>query len=79
MKTKTSNCLVVAALLLLFGASAQIAVAQDIVHDAEYYILKSQNGERWAAEDGEINAVLSQMGEKYGQPPIMMLIRITTT
>ena len=42
MKTKTSNCLVVAALSLLFGVSAQIAVAQDIVHDAEYYIIEAQ-------------------------------------
>jgi len=25
------------------------AIAVDIVHDAEYYILESQNGERWVA------------------------------
>ena len=27
-----------------------------IVHDAEYYILEAQNGERWSAEDRALNA-----------------------
>ena len=26
-----------------------------IVHDAEYYILEAQNGDKWAAEDKEID------------------------
>ena len=28
-----------------------LSQAKDIVHDAEYYIIEAQNGERWAAED----------------------------
>jgi len=55
------------ALLTLVAAGA--ASAQDIVHDAEYYILEAQNGERWAAEDKELDAKLAQLREKYGQPP----------
>ena len=33
-------------LILLLGIFAIGAYAKDIVHDAEYYILKSQNGEK---------------------------------
>ena len=44
--------LIYAALAFLLGAGA-VAAKEDgkIVHDAEYYILEAQNGERWAAED----------------------------
>ena len=41
-----------AALAILIGAAAVWATEDGkIVHDAEYYILEAQNGERWAAED----------------------------
>jgi arylsulfatase len=69
MKTKTSNCLVVAALSLLFGASAQIAVAQDIVHDAEYYIIEAQNGERWGADEKVIDQKLAEFRRRNGSRP----------
>lgn len=37
---------------LLMGSSGLLreAEAQEIVHDAEYYILYEQHAERWAAE-----------------------------
>ena len=44
-------------------------VCAEIVHDAEYYILEAQNGERWNAEDGEIDKKLADLRKKYGQPP----------
>ena len=34
--------------------------AQEIVHDAEYYILEAQNGERWAVEDRELDDKLAE-------------------
>jgi arylsulfatase len=40
-----------------------------IVHDAEYYILEAQNGERWAAEDQELDKILADLREKHGQRP----------
>ncbi len=40
-----------------------------IVHDAEHYILKAQNGERWATEDNVLDAKLAALRGKYGQPP----------
>ncbi len=61
---------------LLLLASAWIAVpgavAQEgsqIVHDAEYYILDAQNGQQWAVEDGELDAKLAELRQRYGTPP----------
>jgi arylsulfatase len=48
--------------------------AGEIIHDAEYYILESQNGEQWATEDEEIDSVLAQMKQKFGQPPNIVYI-----
>ena len=31
----------------------------EIIYDAEYYVLEAQNGERWAAEDKELDKKLS--------------------
>ena len=64
-------------LLTLITATAFVAsaaVAEEIVHDAEYYILKAQNGERWATEDKGLDAKLDQLREKFGQPPNIVYI-----
>jgi len=45
------------AISLLVGFTAT-AAAKDIVHDAEYYVLEAQNGEKWAAEDKTIKHTL---------------------
>ena len=64
---------VVIMLSLLALSSAGIAGAQPgnkrIVHDAEYYVLHAQNGERWAAEDEELDAKLAALRKKHGRPP----------
>ena len=41
----------------------------DIVHDAEYYILEAQNGERWAAEDAALEKKLAELRARHGTPP----------
>lgn len=46
----------------------------DIVHDAEYYILKAQNGEKWAAEDKQLDAKLAELKQKHGAPPNIVYI-----
>ena len=51
-----------------------LSQAKDVVHDAEYYILESQNGERWAAEDKKLDQKLAELKEKYGQPPNIVYI-----
>ena len=52
---------------LAFGISS--AQADDIVHDAEYYILEAQNGKVWAVEDGKLDEKIAELREKFGRPP----------
>ncbi len=54
---------------LIAGMFLNLAYAADIIHDAEYYILETQNGERWAAEDAELDQKLAELREQHGQPP----------
>jgi len=57
--------------LVVFTAAMMggVASAKDIIHDAEYYILDAQNGEKWAAEDKTLDKRLAELKEKYGTPP----------
>ena len=64
-------------ILLLLGVvvSSQTMIAQDkIVHDAEYYIIEAQNGDRWAAEDKELDARLAELKKEHGQSPNIVYI-----
>ena len=56
-------------LFILTATIASISWAADIVHDAEYYILEAQNGDKWAIEDEGLNARLAALREKHGRPP----------
>jgi arylsulfatase len=58
---------------LIFMVSA---LAQDsgIIHDAEFYILEAQNGEKWSAEDKEIDKRLAELEAKHGTPPNIVYI-----
>jgi arylsulfatase len=47
-------------------AGSGITYAKDIVHDAEYYILEAQNGEKWAADDKSIDAKLTEYKKTNG-------------
>lgn len=51
------------------AACAQGKKAGEIVHDAEYYILQAQNGEKWAVEDGELDKKLAELRKKNGGKP----------
>ena len=39
-------------LLLMMAGTAD---AKDIVHDAEFYVLKAQHGDKWASQDKDID------------------------
>lgn len=54
---------------LLLGAPNFTLAADNIVQDAEYYVLDAQNGERWAAEDVELDKRLAELLKKHGRPP----------
>ena len=60
-----------AALLVI---STQGVWAKDIVHDAEYYILKAQNGERWAEADKSLDKKLADLKKKHGSTPNIVYI-----
>ncbi|SHJ54522.1 arylsulfatase [Shimia gijangensis] len=58
-------------------ATAPFAVAQEkpIIRDAEYRILERQHGDRWTAEDTEIDAKLAELRENNGgKPPNILYI-----
>ena len=68
---------IVACILLTLGSSlmcSTLAQGSKIVHDAEYYILEAQNGERWAAEDVAIDQKLAELRKKHGTPPNLIHI-----
>ena len=60
-KVTGSQTLLSVALVILCCGGVAMATGERIVHDAEYYILEAQNGERWAAEDRELDARLAQL------------------
>lgn len=49
--------------------------SQDIIHDAEYAIIKAQNGEQWIKDDQAIDSMLADIREKNaGKPPNIVYI-----
>ncbi len=64
----------IALLPTLLAVALATAAAADVVHDAEYYVLAAQNGERWAAEDGELDEKLAALRAKHGAPPNIVYV-----
>ena len=44
-------------------------LAQDIVHDAEHYVLLKQYKGQWAEQDEALQEKLDALREKHGTPP----------
>ena len=55
--------------LVLVICSSIRLTAQEIIHDAEFYILKAQHGDNWIKEDVELNKKLKALKAKFGTPP----------
>ena len=67
------------ALMLTFCLvpAAPALAEKDIVHDGEYYFVKSQLGEKWAKEDKEIDAKLAEIRKKNnGKRPNILYVLI---
>jgi arylsulfatase len=68
------------ALIALMGATTlatQALAAKPIIHDGEYYFLKSQYGEQWAKEDKQIDAKLADIRKRNsGKPPNIVYVLI---
>jgi arylsulfatase len=64
-----------AALLLVICAA--MVQAAEIAHDAEYYILEAQNGEKWVKEDKVLDQKIAEFLKKNGgKPPNILYILI---
>ena len=62
--------LILSLLIALVPLAAVLpASAQEIIHDAEYYVLEAQHGEKWAAQDQRIQAKLDELKRKHGKSP----------
>lgn len=62
------------ALMVLCLIPAVSFAAKEIIHDAEHYILKSQNGEKWAKADIGLSKKLAALKKKYGTTPNIIYI-----
>ena len=60
--------------LTLSCGSPDVSAAKEIIHDAEYYILKSQNGEKWAQADIAVSEKLAALKKKHGTTPNIIYI-----
>jgi arylsulfatase A-like enzyme len=73
--TKTVKTLLRISLFSLVASLAHSAVAQNIIHDAEHYVLEAQNGEQWAIDDAAIESKLADLRSKSGgKPPNILYI-----
>ena len=63
--TSVVSCLLVLSTSFAWGQTGQ----KKIIHDAEYYVLEAQNGERWAAEDRQIDeSEIDEFGDLAWSP-----------
>jgi arylsulfatase A-like enzyme len=69
MKIKSVALWTFALLAAALTVAASAQAKKQIVHDAEYYILKAQHGEDWAAQDKAIQAKLDALEKKHGSKP----------
>jgi arylsulfatase len=60
---------VIPSLAFCLAGNALAKGPAEIIHDAEYYVLEAQHGEKWAAQDKELNKKLKALGEKHDTPP----------
>ncbi|MEP4076296.1 hypothetical protein [Haloferula sp.] len=56
-------------LALATGLALGTTSQAEIIHDAEYYVLEAQHGEKWAKQDEELQAKLAVLEEKHGTKP----------
>ena len=52
----------------------QMEAQKKIVHDAEYYVIEAQNGERWQEEDKALDKRLAALKKKHGKTPNIVYI-----
>lgn len=65
-----------AVLIGLLTCFLQVTSASEIVHDAEFEVLRKQHGERWGKEDKQVDRLLEDIREKNGgnRPNILYIL-----
>ena len=57
-------------LMMIFMLICGNMMAQDqIIHDAEYYIIEAQNGKKWTVEDGDLDKKLDDLKKQFKTTP----------
>lgn len=74
MKSVGAFSLAMAIGLTLGCGSPETKAEKQIVHDAEFYVLKAQNGDQWAKEDKALDQKLADLRKKHGHPPNIVYI-----
>lgn len=60
---------------LSLGLMSQGALAKELIHDAEYYVVEAQNVEKWAADDKAVAKRLADIRKANGgKPPNIVYI-----
>ena len=49
--------------------ATSVMAEKEIIHDAEHYLLEAQHGEKWAAEDKDLDKKLAALEKKFGTKP----------
>ncbi len=69
MKSITAIAVVSAIGLTISCGLPDAQASKEIIHDADYYVLKATHGKAWAEEDSELNIKLAALKKKFGTPP----------
>ena len=48
-----------------YSVSPALSQQDRIIHDAEYYVLEAQNGDKWAKEDIGLDKKLAELRKKH--------------
>ena len=74
---KPYTSIVILAIFILAFSAVNAVAGDQIVHDAEYYILESQYRDKWAADDTAVDAKLEAFRKTNGgKPPNILYILI---
>lgn len=76
-KRKIMMVCTAAALMIVAGISSIVSAEDAIIHDGEYLFLEAQYGDKWAAEDKEIDNKLDEIRKKNdGKRPNILYVLI---
>ena len=61
--------LILIGMVFIAAGCGTVEAQSKIIHDAEYYILEAQHGDKWAVEDKALDKKLAALEKKFGRKP----------